>query len=87
MVITEDIIRTVLRFNDTADDRVDFPVELITGCFQRMGYQGDITVNNLMKPELSPSWRYLMHILIMRLGPHKEGYDYMTRPAQSMMVA
>lgn len=52
-----------------------------------MDYRRDLYRGQVKKGFLTPSWRFLMHTLIMCLGPRKGGYDYMTRPAQAMMVA
>ena len=85
--ITEDSIRTVLRFGDRAEYRTEFPLSLINGCFHRMGYVGNFNDSQLRKTNLSPVWRFLMHILIVCLSAWKVGLDGIGQSLQSAMVA
>ena len=85
--ITEASIRMVLQFGDNAEDRTEFPLTLINGCFQRMGYIGNFNDSQLRKTNLSPVWRFLMHVLIVCLSARKVGLDGIGLSLQSAMVA
>ena len=85
--ITEELVRQVLRFGDNVQDRVDFPYPLIVGCFERMGYAGAFNDSQLRKTNLSPNWRFLMHMLIVCLSARKAGLDGIGQTMQSAMVA
>ena len=85
--ITEASIRTVLHFGDNAEDRTEFPLSLIDGCFHRMGYLRNFNDSQLRKTNLSPVWRFLMHVLIVCLSARKAGLDGIGQSLQSAMVA
>ena len=85
--VTEELVRQTLRFDDSIQDRTDFPYPLIVGCFQRMGYIGAFNDSQLQKINLSPVWRFLMHVLIVYLSARKAGLDGIGQTMQSAMVA
>ena len=84
--ITEQLVRDILHFGDEVNDRTDFPSELIVGCFTRMGYIGEFNDSQLRKTNLSPNWRFLMHVLIVCLSARKAGLDGIGQTMQSAMV-
>ncbi|HEY5235956.1 MAG TPA: hypothetical protein VIJ14_07250 [Rhabdochlamydiaceae bacterium] len=85
--ITEQIVRDVLRFGDVGEERTEFPMFLIRGCFLRMGYNGDINAAMMKKTHLPSTWRFLMHIIIVCLSNRKAGFDVLSHATQSAMTA
>ncbi|KAI7734524.1 hypothetical protein M8C21_030971 [Ambrosia artemisiifolia] len=86
--ITVDTIRDILHFPDTTDkDPTMFDGDLIQGFFRRIKYDGDPGESQLIKSNLSPQWKYLMHVLIHCLSPRKGGYNACRISIQSAMVA
>lgn len=78
----------VLCFNlENADYRTEFPLFLITGCFQRIGYIGNFNNSQLRKTNMSPTWRFLMHVLIVCLSTRRGGLNGIGQVVQSAMVA
>lgn len=87
IVITEDNIRRVLRFDDNAHDRLEFGYVLLQGCFERMGYRGNLNVDTFNKKNIPPIWRFLAHVLIVCFSSRKVGFDSANQSVRSFMVA
>ena len=49
VIVTEAIIREVLKFGDKAEDPKALDERLVKGCFQRMGYTGEINATRYNK--------------------------------------
>lgn len=86
IIVTEETIRNVLQFGADGDARMVFPMQLIAGCFQRMGYPG-VPPDQYRKAKLRCVWRYLMHIMIVCLSGRKGGLNGIGHQLGSAMIA
>ncbi|MFS7890023.1 hypothetical protein Hanom_Chr00s000006g01613891 [Helianthus anomalus] len=71
VVITEELIRTVLEFGYRSDDPIGFLERLVRGCFKRMGYKGHVKAANYAKSCVLRPYKFLMHVVIHALGHRK----------------
>ncbi|KAL8260983.1 hypothetical protein R6Q59_025032 [Mikania micrantha] len=80
-------LREVLQFNDSYEDPLTLPNDLICGVFNRMGYNGDVTTSQLAKKHLFHQWRYLFQVVIICFSNRKSGVDTLSRSFQCFIVA
>ena len=88
IVITEDLIRETLKFEDTPEMPFEYDSELILGCFARIKYSRPIAKNSMIhKAYMCTSFKYLAHVLIHCMGTRRGGFDELKGSIQSAMVA
>ncbi|MFS8019336.1 hypothetical protein Hanom_Chr15g01402611 [Helianthus anomalus] len=63
ILITEEVIREVLRFGDSDDDPVEYVKEKVVEVLHKMSYEG--THPPTLKKLLHPYWRFLANVYLV----------------------
>ncbi|MFS7938166.1 putative SWIRM domain-containing protein [Helianthus anomalus] len=87
VVVTEESIRRVLRFGDSATNLVSLDEKLVKRVFLRMGYNGYLNAESYAKSCVARPNKFLMHVVIQCLGHRKRGYDVATDYMMCAIVA
>ncbi|KAK9073828.1 hypothetical protein SSX86_006422 [Deinandra increscens subsp. villosa] len=75
VVISEDDVRRVLRLNDQADFPMEFDEADLVALLRRIKYDGQLYVSWYLKANLSPPYKYLMHVIIKCFGNRTRGQE------------
>ncbi|KAK9053585.1 hypothetical protein SSX86_024659 [Deinandra increscens subsp. villosa] len=68
VIISEGDVRLVLRLNDQADFLTEFDEANLIALLRRIKYDGQLYVPWYLKANLSPPYKYLMHVIIKCFG-------------------
>ena len=85
VIVTEQTIREVLKFEDQPSFPTEYPTKKIVPVLKRMGYEG--TYPSTKKKFLPPFWRFLFHLYNNCLSGKKGGSDEITIAGTSALVA
>ncbi|KAL8205676.1 hypothetical protein R6Q57_009227 [Mikania cordata] len=85
VIVTEQIIRECLQFEDKDSDPIELDQELIQSTIFRMRHEDLYPPTE--KKLLHPYWRSLAHIVTQCLSRRKGGYDILNQTLSSCMVA
>ncbi|KAJ0464092.1 hypothetical protein HanHA300_Chr14g0523101 [Helianthus annuus] len=87
VVISVEILNTMLQLGDDPDASYFMPIKCQRGCLLRMKCVGDILGNQLNKSWLPLRYKFLLHVLIQCLSNHRNGYDMANNDLVGLMVA
>ncbi|MFS7944814.1 hypothetical protein Hanom_Chr06g00516661 [Helianthus anomalus] len=73
IVVTEQMIREVLQFNDQETDPIELPAGTVEAIFPRLSYEGKFPP--LVKKFVHPYWRLLIHMFILCMTENRGGTD------------
>ncbi|KAK9056455.1 hypothetical protein SSX86_023816 [Deinandra increscens subsp. villosa] len=75
VVISEEDVRRVLRLNDQADFPMEFDEADMVALLRRIKYDGQLYVSWYLKANLSPPYKYLLHVIIKCFGNRTRGQE------------
>ena len=83
--ISEESIREDLMFNDE-EGTACFAKEVLWDNLRDIGYEGSLRKLTFEKPLFSPSWKYLVHILLHCLSSKSTGWNEFPKSIASALV-
>ncbi|MFS7952994.1 hypothetical protein Hanom_Chr07g00613441 [Helianthus anomalus] len=86
IIITEDVIRAALRFDDLDHGRTSYSRTIRERAARAFGYVGQFPSKQLLKGMIIGQWRYFFHVLMQCLAPRKAGMDGMGHSLLSGMI-
>ncbi|MFS7957720.1 putative non-specific protein-tyrosine kinase [Helianthus anomalus] len=87
IVVSVEIINTVLQLGDDPEAPFSVPLQCQRGCLRRMKCIGDILGKQLNKSSLPLRYKFLLHVLIQCLSNRRSGYDRANNDLVGLMVA
>ncbi|KAJ0958118.1 hypothetical protein HanPSC8_Chr01g0035431 [Helianthus annuus] len=86
VIVTEQMIREVLRFNDQETDPIELPAGTVEAILPRLSYEGKFPP--LVKKFVHPYWRLLLHMFLLCMTENRGGIDQLniTQSAALMFV-
>ncbi|MFS7943289.1 hypothetical protein Hanom_Chr06g00498491 [Helianthus anomalus] len=87
IIITEQLVREVMKFPDDENSPTKFPERMVKGCMLRMGYNGDLNKANYLKANFPRLYKFLIHSVVLALSHRKERYDVMRDYQMNMVTA
>ncbi|KAF5789073.1 hypothetical protein HanXRQr2_Chr09g0366561 [Helianthus annuus] len=85
IIISEDVIREVLRFGDQPDHPTVYDQARVQTALRRKGYEGGYPT--VLKKLFPPYWRLLVHFFLQCIAENKGGWDQMNKTKTSAVVA
>ncbi|KAJ0639671.1 hypothetical protein HanLR1_Chr16g0606371 [Helianthus annuus] len=87
VVVSPDILNSVLELQDDANALDSIPVMCTRGCLLRMKCTGDIFAGQINKAKLLLQYKFLLHVQIQCLSKSRAGYDMAGNDLVGLMVA
>ncbi|MFS7980350.1 hypothetical protein Hanom_Chr10g00938401 [Helianthus anomalus] len=85
IIITEQMLREVLKFGDTESDPIELPSDIIEATLPRLSYEGKYP--SLVKKFLHPYWRLLAHMFILCMTENRGGTDQLNITQTAAFIA
>ncbi|KAM0017116.1 hypothetical protein Hdeb2414_s0028g00704361 [Helianthus debilis subsp. tardiflorus] len=84
IVVTEQIIREVLQFNDQETDPIELAAGTIEDILPRLSYEGRFPP--LIKKFVHPYWRLLLHMFLLCMTENRGGIDQLNTTQTAALI-
>ncbi|KAJ0796128.1 hypothetical protein HanPI659440_Chr04g0158581 [Helianthus annuus] len=84
VIVTEQMIRDVLRFNDQETDPIELPAGTVEAILPRLSYEGKFPP--LVKKFVHPYWRLLLHMFLLCMTENRGGIDQLNTTQTAALI-
>ncbi|KAJ0682382.1 hypothetical protein HanPI659440_Chr16g0646731 [Helianthus annuus] len=84
VIVTEQIIRDVLKFNDQETDPIELPAGTVEAILPRLSYEGKFPP--LVKKFVHPYWRLLLHMFLLCMTENRGGIDQLNTTQTAALI-
>ncbi|KAM0026494.1 hypothetical protein Hdeb2414_s0020g00558841 [Helianthus debilis subsp. tardiflorus] len=84
IVVTEQVIRDVLQFNDQETDPIELDAGTIEAILPRLSYEGRFPP--LVKKFVHPYWRLLLHMFLLCMTENRGGIDQLNTTQTAALI-
>ncbi|KAF5818050.1 hypothetical protein HanXRQr2_Chr02g0060301 [Helianthus annuus] len=84
VIVTEQMIRDVLRFNDHERDPIELPAGTVEAILPRLSYEGKFPP--LVKKFVHPYWRLLLHMFLLCMTENRGGIDQLNITQSAALI-
>ncbi|KAL9999536.1 hypothetical protein Hdeb2414_s0474g00901251 [Helianthus debilis subsp. tardiflorus] len=84
IIVTEQIIRDVLKFNDQETDPIELAAGTIEAILPRLSYEGKFPP--LVKKFVHPYWRLLLHMFLLCMTENRGGIDQLNTTQTAALI-
>ncbi|KAM0064084.1 hypothetical protein Hdeb2414_s0003g00098511 [Helianthus debilis subsp. tardiflorus] len=84
IVVTEQVIRDVLQFNDQETDPIELAAGTIEAILPRLSYEGRFPP--LVKKFVHPYWRLLLHMFLLCMTENRGGIDQLNTTQTAALI-
>ncbi|KAJ0451252.1 hypothetical protein HanHA300_Chr15g0565471 [Helianthus annuus] len=84
IIVTEQVIRDVLKFNDQETDPIELAAGAIEAILPRLSYEGKFPP--LVKKFVHPYWRLLLHMFLLCMTENRGGIDQLNTTQTAALI-
>ncbi|KAJ0616837.1 hypothetical protein HanIR_Chr02g0094941 [Helianthus annuus] len=84
VIVTEQMIREALKFNDQETDPIELPAGTVEAILPRLSYEGKFPP--LIKKFVHPYWRLLLHMFLVCMTENRGGIDQLNTTQSAALI-